>query len=241
MGREYALVGKPNFLPLYRHVVEAMLEARLNGSEYRALMLIVLEHLKQGGKENGNLIVTQENFIKAGRIDHASVAGAIRGLKAKSLIDFKGGEYNPGTGRRNHLAFTLNILTGKSLYRNISVPCQTEKPHKVQTENPHYTQTENPHYGVQTENPHNYLDLDLPYPPNAVGPPCPDHALAPAQGMPPSATDHPTDTGKFTRLASGALVRMPNVAPSPSAVNEAWLERAYGGKDNLTAARKWPK
>jgi DNA-binding MarR family transcriptional regulator len=171
-------VAKTNFLPLYRDVAKAMLASRLNGSEYRALMLIIVEHLKHAGKENGSLIVTQKDFINTGGIDHASVAGAIRGLVAKGFIAVKGGEYNAGTGRRNHLVFTLNILERKSRDRSISVLCQTENPHKVQTENPHHTQTENPHHTVQTENPHNYLDLGLPYPPDAVGQASPPHGPA---------------------------------------------------------------
>jgi DNA-binding MarR family transcriptional regulator len=162
-------VAKPNFIQLDRHVVEAMLAAKLSGSEYRALMLIVEEHLKHAGKDNGKLIVTQKDFINTGGIAHDSVAGAIRGLVAKGFIDVRGGEYNAGTGRRNHKVFTLAFLNGKRRDRNVSVLCQTEKQDKSQTGKQDHTQTGKQDHTAQTEKQDNYLEKDLPYPPNAVG------------------------------------------------------------------------
>ena len=111
-------MAKPNFLPLYRDVVEALLEAELSGSEYRALMMIVLEHLKHAGKENGKLVVIHADFAGLGGIDRKSVAGAIRGLEAKGFIEVKGGEYNPKTGRRHCLKFNLSFLDRTNTSQN---------------------------------------------------------------------------------------------------------------------------
>jgi hypothetical protein len=96
-------VGK-NFLPLWDDVLDSLLKHRLNG-----LGLIIREHLKRAGKENGNLLLTKQDFMKRAGIAHDSVAGTIRRLEAKGLIKTRGGDFNPGTGHRNHLRFTLTF------------------------------------------------------------------------------------------------------------------------------------
>jgi hypothetical protein len=104
------------------------------------LQLIIVEYLAHAGKENGNIRVPQKDFIEVARIDIGSVAPALRRLEAKGFIAIAGGEFNPGTGYRNPLKFTLTFrcsIGGKADIRptekqkrdkKASVPCRWEKP-----------------------------------------------------------------------------------------------------------------
>jgi DNA-binding MarR family transcriptional regulator len=156
-----------NFLKLHRDVAGAMLSARLTGSEYRALMLIIVEHLKHAGKENGNLIVTKANFIKGAGIDHDSVAGAIRSLEAKGFIEVKGGEYNPATGRKNCLSFTLAFMESKSGASTFRFSAGQENRTGPGRKTGLQAGRKNRTTGVQAGKPDYILEKDLPLPPDA--------------------------------------------------------------------------
>jgi hypothetical protein len=100
--------GDP-FVMLYLSFLENPALARLTVSAWRALRVLLIEHLEQGGRKNGNLVVTQEQFEAAG-IYHNGIAPAIRQLEAEGLIVVVRGGLRGGveTPSRFGLTFVKN-------------------------------------------------------------------------------------------------------------------------------------
>ena len=73
------------FVPHSQLLIESMAWRGMSSIERRVLERVEAEHLRHAGKENGNLVVTFDDFNKSG-IRRQSVAGAIRGLERRGLV-----------------------------------------------------------------------------------------------------------------------------------------------------------
>lgn len=82
-GRVPAIQGQ--FLALRRDLLESDAWTEMTLAARLALDRLAIEHMAHGGKENGNLIVTYDDFAAFG-VRRASVAEAIRLLEKLGLI-----------------------------------------------------------------------------------------------------------------------------------------------------------
>jgi hypothetical protein len=74
------------FVPHTRGMLDSPAYRVLSKAAFLVLSRIELEHMNHGGKENGNLPVTYDNFVKYG-IHRHSIAPAIRELAALGFIE----------------------------------------------------------------------------------------------------------------------------------------------------------
>lgn len=74
------------FLALPRDLLESAACAEMSLAAHRVLYRICIEHMAHGGRENGKLPVTYDDFEAFG-VRRASVAAAIRQLEALGLIE----------------------------------------------------------------------------------------------------------------------------------------------------------
>jgi hypothetical protein len=85
MSRKPHAIGGP-FTPRLREMLRSPAYQSLSLAARRVLERIEIEHLDHCGKENGNLVVTFDQFVEFG-IRRASVAAGIRELVAGGFIE----------------------------------------------------------------------------------------------------------------------------------------------------------
>jgi hypothetical protein len=97
------------FLARPRQLVESPALRVLNLSAHLALMRIEVEHMSQGGAENGKLLITYKQFEEWG-IHSRFVASALRELKALGLIEVTRRGYSGAAGTHAPNLYRLTYL-----------------------------------------------------------------------------------------------------------------------------------
>src|SRR5262245_51709955 len=90
------------FLALSRRFLESPVLQALNANEWRALIRIMVEHLRHRGFANEGLPVTKGDFVQAG-VGHNYVAAATRVLEALGIVKCIRRAQNAGAGRLPNL------------------------------------------------------------------------------------------------------------------------------------------
>jgi hypothetical protein len=108
-----------NYVPHTRELLEAPAWRVLSLSGHRVLDRIEIEHLRHGGKDNGELPVTFNTFEVYGIHRHA-IAPALRECAALSLVRItrRGSAGNAGHKQPNHFLLTYLPAKGRSQASN---------------------------------------------------------------------------------------------------------------------------
>jgi hypothetical protein len=80
--------ANPAFIMTRLVMLDSVAYWALKPIEARILAVIEIEHMRHGGAENGNLIVTRRQFEKRG-IPHKAIAPGLRALTALGFIEVK--------------------------------------------------------------------------------------------------------------------------------------------------------
>ena len=107
--RQTSIVGA--FVSITRELRESPAWCALSDQGRRLLDRIELEHLRHGGRENGNLVCTYDDFEQAG-LRRKSVANAIRECEALGFLVTTRHGYRSAKTLRPPNAYRLTYLNG---------------------------------------------------------------------------------------------------------------------------------